>query len=776
MNRHLRNAVITAAVCLAAFLSSILQAATVTWNITTGTWDTTSDNWLGGSPNPTKYVDGGVDAAVFDSTSGGTVTIQATGVTPLSTTVSAASGTYTLDGGNLGGNGTLTKSGAGTLAVGQAYTGLDSTGNTQIDGGVLQIAHNSGGGAPSDRSLGGTTVLSGGTLRFQHTGAGHYNPTITFTSGITVDADGGTIDFSGSSNSLENTLSAPTLGGNLTVTGVTGTPNGNGATYNFTSGTVTLTTDATITNNTTKPSGAAHAIALSPNISGTAYTLNLASAGSGGGFVISNATATSINLASLNVGAGSSLYLRSSNGVNPLSQVKANGGVLTMGVGSTLAFQGTNASNGPVYDTTAVSWLGGGTLTIAQDTGGNRDTFVRISNGNLTVSAASGLTQFNAMPWRAYYTVDSPNAIVIGDGGTMQYTVGSQVRETLRGNLTLLNGATIVGVNSSGNPGGIIRDTTAGGTLTLGDGSASTVTVQGNHGADTDSFNLGFANNITDNGNVTMKYANTNAAAGNYFNIGWSNGGSEFSAPLVAFKETSGGTEFAPLAGSGGVAVVGASTGPVATFAKPATLTTAGTVGFYNEINTNQRGALGAVVVDNGGAFALVAAGLVQASSLTAISGGTLSGIGTFDTPTINVSGTVNPGNSPGILTMGTATTPTTVTFSSTGELVIEMQGDAVAGTDYDVLNVVGDVVFEPGAQLTLSYLNGYSPTPVTVWPDILTATGSVTGWENLALPPKYELSLAGGNLTLSLIPEPATLAVFGLAGLGLLRRQRRRA
>jgi len=59
------------------------------------------------------------------------------------------------------------------------------------------------------------------------------------------------------------------------------------------------------------------------------------------------------------------------------------------------------ASNGPVYDTTAVSWLGGGTLTIAQDTGGNRDTFLRISNGNLTVSAASGLALFNAMPWRA---------------------------------------------------------------------------------------------------------------------------------------------------------------------------------------------------------------------------------------------------------------------------------------------------------------------------------------------------------------------------------------
>ena len=92
---------------------------------------------------------------------------------------------------------------------------------------------------------------------------------------------------------------------------------------------------------------------------------------------------------------------------------------------------------------------------------------------------------------------------------------------------------------------------------------------------DPDSFNLGWpAANVTDNGNVTVRYANTSATAGQYFNVGWSDGGA-WNAALTAFRETSGGTEFAPLAGSGGVAIVGPASGTVATFAKTGTVTTA---------------------------------------------------------------------------------------------------------------------------------------------------------------------------------------------------------
>lgn len=142
-------------------LASSSRAATVTWNMTDGTWDVTSDNWTGGSPDPAKYVDGGVDAATFNKTNGGAVAIQGGGVTPQSTTVSAASGTYSFTGGAIGGTGGLTKSGAGTLVLNGAnsYTGV-----TTLSGGMLVVT--------SDGALGtiagNTSIGDSGTLAFSN--------------------------------------------------------------------------------------------------------------------------------------------------------------------------------------------------------------------------------------------------------------------------------------------------------------------------------------------------------------------------------------------------------------------------------------------------------------------------------------------------------------------------------------------------------------------------------------------------------------------------------
>jgi hypothetical protein len=341
------------------------------------------------------------------------------------------------------------------------------------------------------------------------------------------------------------------------------------------------------------------------------------------------------------------------NGVDPLDQIQTNGGKLTMGSGASLGFPTTTSANGPIFDTSAVVWQGGNTLTINRSGSGNNDSFVRIANGDLTVSTAAGLTQLNGIPWRAYYTIDAPNALIVGDGGTLQWTVGSQMREEVQGNVTLLDGAILHGRNvnnsldeTAGQPGGFIRNTTSGGTLTLGDGSASVITVQGNHYADPDSFNLGWpAANVTDNGNVTMKYANTDTTAGRYFNVGWSGGGS-YAAALTAFRETSGGTEFAPLAGSGGVAVLGASAGTVAIFSNAVTVSSGGTVGFYNEINTNQRGALGAVDVAAGNTLTFNTNGVVEASDMTFGAGSVLAvtivGSETNDVGYLRVSGTLD--------------------------------------------------------------------------------------------------------------------------------------
>ncbi|MCX6875652.1 MAG: autotransporter-associated beta strand repeat-containing protein [Verrucomicrobia bacterium] len=114
--------------------------ATVIWNSGSGEWNTNSINWLGQpSGLPTTFADGA--NVIFDKPIGGTITVSSN-MAPLTTTVSAASGTYTLSGGAIAGEGPLTKSGGGTLILSAANT---YTGKTIIQAGTLQLGiYNSG--------------------------------------------------------------------------------------------------------------------------------------------------------------------------------------------------------------------------------------------------------------------------------------------------------------------------------------------------------------------------------------------------------------------------------------------------------------------------------------------------------------------------------------------------------------------------------------------------------------------------------------------------------
>ena len=75
-----------------------ITPANPVWHVTNGigTWDKVTANWTGGAPTAGLYKDG--DNATFNDThagtAGGTVTIQAGGVSPGSTTVTTT-GTYT---------------------------------------------------------------------------------------------------------------------------------------------------------------------------------------------------------------------------------------------------------------------------------------------------------------------------------------------------------------------------------------------------------------------------------------------------------------------------------------------------------------------------------------------------------------------------------------------------------------------------------------------------------------------------------------------------------
>ncbi|MCX6878028.1 MAG: autotransporter-associated beta strand repeat-containing protein [Verrucomicrobia bacterium] len=147
LRNHLQPLALAVVGCVVLGLAAIPQAsaATLTWSVAgDGNWDTGTSNWL---PGPTTFTDDGTVDVVFDNTAGGIITIAA-GMSPLSTTVSAASGTYTFSGGPID-SGTLTKSGAGTLVL--SNTNSNSyTGVTTISGGVLEVSSLANGGSPSN--------------------------------------------------------------------------------------------------------------------------------------------------------------------------------------------------------------------------------------------------------------------------------------------------------------------------------------------------------------------------------------------------------------------------------------------------------------------------------------------------------------------------------------------------------------------------------------------------------------------------------------------------
>ncbi len=141
--------------------SSLLEAASLTWNGTAGgNWDTAATNWLDGD-TPTVWSNLNPDSAIFGETGAGTVN--------LTTGITAASLTFNHTGYSIGG-GSLTLSGdTPTITTGEGviatiHSGLSGTaGMTKTGAGKLTL-----GSAPG---YSGTTTINDGTLQFGYTAA-----------------------------------------------------------------------------------------------------------------------------------------------------------------------------------------------------------------------------------------------------------------------------------------------------------------------------------------------------------------------------------------------------------------------------------------------------------------------------------------------------------------------------------------------------------------------------------------------------------------------------
>lgn len=163
-------------------------------------------------------------------------------------------------------------------------------------------------------------------------------------------------------------------------------------------------------------------------------------------------------------------------------------------------------------------------------------------------------------------------------------------------------------------------------------------------------------------------------------------------------------------------------------------------------------------------------------AALIDIQGGTLMGAGTLSGPVLLGTGaTVNPGNSPGTLTINGD-------FTSRGNLIFEIAG--LGAGQFDVLNINGVATFN-GGNVAFDFLGGFNAVAGNSWDFLLANTYS--GQNTLAftfnglsagLEGKVSYNANSWHLSIanvSAVPEPAAAWYFAAGMLCLLGAVRRK-
>jgi len=686
----------------------------------------------------------------------------------------------------------LVKNGAGTATLTQKS---NYTAGTTVNGGILNLADGDWvTGQPWDGSgaTGGISVGSGATLSTS-AGVTEIKNGLTLNGG-TVSSRGNTYGFG--NNSWGNLL----LSSNITA--------GNSA-ASLISSEIRLNADRSVDVGSGSTLTISGGIAIAPNYSGGignsgitktgGGTLTLSGANSyGGGTTVSGGKLVLQNTYSSSgfaISTGAAVELNVASGSRDLASTTFSGtGTLTktgtgivgwgassatfaLGAGSMIDVQegtfggGSNANenwsanlsglnvasgatfNGVEANVRVDALTGAGTITSGYGGAGYQNFTFGVNNGSGTFSGT--LTDSDTA---------AANFVKAGSG-----------TQTLNGTLNY-DGTTTVNGGTLELPDG---DWRTGGLYSGGNGASGTIIVGAGATLSTSAGVTGLQNGLVLNGGTVSSRGLTHS---NYRNL------------LLESDITAGGAATSTISseislrGSRSIEVGNGSTlnitGGIANDgfdggSQGITKTGAGTLGLSGN-NTYT----GTTTVSSG---TLIVNGNISTSVTTVQSGATLGGAGTVGSVTVNSGAFINPGNSPGILTVDGD-------YTQAGTLNIEING-FIAGSQHDQVNVdrvSGDgSVFLSGSLVTAfsggSYVNGnllfillndgsdtINGTFAGLAQDSIVTNYGGFDWKISYTADSTGNSFTGGNdVALMAVPEPTAALLGGLGLLTLLRRRR---
>ena len=417
----------------------------------------------------------------------------------------------------------------------------------------------------------------------------------------------------------------------------------------------------------------------------------------------------------------------------------------------------------------------GGNKTMTVLLGNNSDNKIVISNsGNITISSVLG-------------SASGATPLTLLGGGTGTLTLSGS--NTYSGGTTVST-STLLVINTAGSGTGSGNVTVSTGAILGGNG-----TISGNvalNGA-----TVGTASNtLTLNSNLTTT-GTSSVAASSTVNVA---GVTTVSSGTFTLNGTLGGSGNVTV--SAGASLVGNATITNATNLSGGTLGTSGnTLALGSTLTTTGTTSIASGVIVNVTGNTTVSSGVFSVNGTLGGAGGkfvtagaTLGGNGTIlGVTSIGDSGTLAPGNSPGLLSF-----TGDLTFNHVdAKAVFEVNGTG-RGTTFDAVNVSGALTYNGDLTVNFGYSQAVPPSVdynlfdfatysgnfdtisiAGTYAASLSRTGDVWAGTDATNSRSFSFDQSNGVLTIAAIPEPSTYAAIaglGMVGFALYRRRRQHA